>query len=111
MGFSLGDIWKGVKFINKAVDTVVGTPDAQPAPSLVGQKPDLKFARIREGLGAGLMSGQLAKGTRIGIDVPSRFDSKNQWINLQARYLSYLNMAEEFEAPGKVRRAIKLKVS
>ena len=107
MGFSLGDIWKGVKFINKAVDMVTGTPGAPPAPSLVGQKPDLRFTRIREGLGAGLM----AKGTRIGIDIPSRYDSKNQWINLQAKYLSYLNMAEEFEAPGKVRRAIKLKVS
>ena len=47
----------------------------------------------------------------IGVDVPSRFDSSNQWINLQAKYLQYLNMAEAFEDPGKVRRAIKLKVS
>jgi len=102
--------WSGVTTVANAIGAVMnlrGTPGAPPAPSVVGQKPDLKFARIREGLGAGLM----AKGTRIGIDVPSRFDSKNQWINLQANYLSYLNMAEAFEEPGKVRRAIKLKVS
>jgi hypothetical protein len=29
---------------------------------------------------------------------------------MQAKYLAYLNMAEEFEEPGKVRRAIKLTV-
>jgi len=110
MGFSLGDIWGGVKKVATAVDAVMsfgGRPGAAPAPSLIGQRPDLRFARISEGLGAR----QTAGTGRIGIDVPSRFDSKNQWINLQAKYLSYLNMAEEFEAPGKVRRAIKLKVS
>ena len=109
MGFSLGDIWKGVKFINKAVDMVTGTPGAPPAPSLVGQKPELSFGKYKMGFkeGAGLMAGT----GRVGIDVPSRYDSKNQWINLQANYLAYLNMAEAFEEPGKVRRAIKLKVS
>ena len=105
-------LWNGVQFIADAVGMVMnlkggGTPGSAPAPSVIGQRPDLRFARISEGLGARETAGT----GRIGIDVPSRFDSKNQWINLQAKYLSYLNMAEEFEAPGKVRRAIKLKVS
>ena len=34
----------------------------------------------------------------------------NEWVSMQAKYLQYLNMAEEFEEPGKVRRAIKLTV-
>ena len=109
---SWGDIWSGVKKVAGAVDAVMnfgGTPGGQPAPSLIGQKPRLSFQRGKIGLGAG--AGLMAGTAGIGIDVPSRYDSKNQWISLQARYLSYLNMAEEFEAPGKVRRAIKLKVS
>ena len=112
MGFSLGDIWGGVKKVATAVDMVMnlgGTPGGRPAPDLIGQKPRLSFQRGKIGLGAG--AGLMAGPAGIGIDVPSRYDSKNQWISLQARYLSYLNMAEEFEAPGKVRRAIKLKVS
>ena len=109
---SWGDIWSGVKKVAGAVDAVMnfgGTPGGQPAPSLVGQKPELSFGKYKMGFkeGAGLMAGT----GRVGIDVPSRYDSKNQWINLQANYLSYLNMAEAFEEPGKVRRAIKLKVS
>ncbi len=111
MGF-----WTGVVSVANAVNSVMnfgggtrGTPGAGPAPSLISQKPNLSFERGSVGLGtgAGLMSGKGA----IGVDVPSRFDSSNQWINLQAKYLQYLNMAEAFEDPGKVRRAIKLKVS
>ena len=105
-------LWKGVKFVADAVGTVMnlkggGTPGASPAQSLVTPKPDLRFARIQEGLGAR----QTAGTGGIGIDVPSRYGSKNQWIDLQARYLTYLNMAEAFEEPGKVRRAVKLKVT
>jgi|TARA_R100000656_G_scaffold62225_1_gene47984 hypothetical protein len=110
-----GSIWRGVQTVSNAVGLVFGdnkkggTPGAGPAPSLISQKPNLSFERGSVGLGtgAGLMSGKGA----IGVDVPSRFDSSNQWINLQAKYLQYLNMAEAFEDPGKVRRAIKLKVS
>ena len=112
MSLSIGDIWGGVKKVATAVDLVMnlgGRPGAPPAPSLVGQKPRLSFERgsVSLGTGAGLMAGK----ADIGIDVPSRYDSSNKWINLQAKYLTYLNMAEEFEGPGKVRRAIKLKVS
>jgi hypothetical protein len=32
-------------------------------------------------------------------------------MSLQRNYLAYLNMAEAFEEPGKVRRAVKLKIS
>ena len=108
----LGSIWSGVKTVAGAIDKVMnlgGTPGGGPAPSLIGQKPRLSFERgaVAHGLGARETAGT----GRIGIDVPSRYDSKNQWINLQARYLTYLNMAEAFEEPGKVRRAIKLKVS
>jgi hypothetical protein len=108
-----GSIWSGVKTVANAVGLVFGdrggTPGAAPAPSLVGQKPNLSFERGSVGLGtgAGLMAGKGA----IGVDVPSRYDSSNKWIGLQAKYLAYLNMAEAFEDPGKVRRAIKLKVS
>ena len=107
-----GSIWKGVTTVAGAVgkifgDSGSGTPGARPAPSLIGQKPNLNFARIGAGEGAGLMAGT----GEIRIDVPSRYGSKNQWIDLQARYLTYLNMAEAFEEPGKVRRAVKLKVT
>ena len=76
---------------------------------MIGQKPRLSFERGSIGLGTG--AGLMAGTGGVGIDVPSRYDSKNQWINLQARYLDYLNMAEAFEEPGKVRRAVKLKVT
>ena len=106
--------WSGVVKVADAVNSVMnfgggtrGTPGAAPAPSLIGQKPNLNFARIGTREGAGLMAGTGG----IGIDVPSRYDSKNQWINLQANYLAYLNMAEAFEEPGKVRRSVKLKIS
>ena len=108
---SWGQIWKGVKTVTGAVGEIFGdpgggTPGAGPAPSLIGQRPSLNFARIGAREGAGLMAGTGG----VGIDVPSRYDSKNQWIDLQARYLTYLNMAEAFEEPGKVRRSVKLKV-
>ena len=110
---SWGSIWNGVKKVAGAVDAVMnfggGTPGAGPAPSLVGQKPNLSFERGSLGLGTG--AGLMAGTGGVGIDVPSRYDSKNQWINLQANYLAYLNMAEAFEEPGKVRRSVKLKIS
>jgi|TARA_R100001530_G_scaffold1429_1_gene2639 hypothetical protein len=106
--------WSGVTTIAKAVNSVMnfgggtrGKPGAAPAPSLISQKPDLRFTKVGSGMGTGLMAGTGG----VGIDVPSRYDSKNQWINLQAKYLTYLNMAEAFEEPGKVRRSVKLKVS
>ena len=105
-----GRIWSGVKKVAGAVDLIFGgKPGAGPAPSLIGQKPRLSFERGSIGLGTG--AGLMAGTGGVGIDVPSRYDSKNQWINLQARYLTYLNMAEAFEEPGKVRRAVKLKVT
>jgi len=107
---SFGDIWRGVNKVATAIDLVLGgTPGQPPAPSVAGQRPSLSFGQYKMGFGEG--AGIMAKTGRVGIDVPSRYDSKNQWINLQANYLAYLNMAEAFEEPGKVRRAIKLKVS
>ena len=47
----------------------------------------------------------------LTIDMVLKLDkSGNEWVSMQAKYLQYLNMAEEFEEPGKVRRAIKLTV-
>ena len=103
-------IWNGVKFVANAVGMVMnlkGTPGAAPAPSLLGQKPRLSFERgsisLREG--AGLMAGR----GDLWLDKPTGKPG-NEWINTQAKYLAYLNMAEKFEEPGKVRRAIKLTV-
>ena len=45
----------------------------------------------------------------IRLDRPSG-RAGNEWVTMQAKYLQYLNMAEEFEEPGKVRRAVKLTV-
>ena len=104
--------WTGVKKVADAVHTVMnlggGTPGAGPAPSLVGQKPNLSFERgsIGLGTGAGLMAG---KGRIQGV-IPYATRQESGWITLQKRYLAYLNMAEAFEEPGKVRRAVKLKV-
>jgi len=108
---SWGSIWNGVTKIADAVGTVFGdkgsgTPGAARAPSLIGQKPNLNFARIGVGEGAGLMAG---KG-RIQGAIPYATRQEAGWITLQRRYLAYLNMSEAFEEPGKVRRAIKLKV-
>jgi hypothetical protein len=110
MGFNIGDVWGGVVKIADAVGTVFGdrggTPGAARAPSLIGQKPNLNFARISAGEGAGLMAGT----GRIQGAIPYATRQEAGWITLQKRYLAYLNMAEAFEEPGKVRRAIKLKV-
>jgi len=109
----LGDIWGGVTKVADAVSAVFGggsgTPGAGPAPSLIGQKPRLTFQRGKIGLGegAGLMAG---KGTIRG-SIPFASRSEPTWVSLQRKYLAYLNMAEAFEEPGKVRRSVKLKVS
>ena len=107
-------LWSGVVSVAQAVNSVMnfgggtsGTPGAAPAPSLVGQKPNLSFQRGRIGIGEG--SGLMAGRGNIYLDKP-RATPGNEWVNLQAKYLSYLNMAEAFEEPGKVRRAIKLTV-
>lgn len=106
--------WSGVVSVASAVNSVMnlgggskGTPGAAPAPSLIGQKPNLSFQRGRIGIGegAGLMAGR----GNVYLDRPTATPG-NEWINLQANYLAYLNMAEKFEQPGKVRRAIKLTV-
>ena len=103
--------WSGVKTVAGAVHTVMnlggGTPGAGPAPSLVGQKPNLSFQRGRIGIGEG--SGLMASKGDLWLDRPTGKPG-NEWINLQSNYLAYLNMAEKFEEPGKVRRAIKLTV-
>ena len=109
-------LWSGVVSVAQAVNSVMnfgggtsGTPGAAPAPSLVGQKPNLSFQRGKIGLGegAGLMAG---KGTIRG-SIPFASRSEPTWVSLQRKYLAYLNMAEAFEEPGKVRRSVKLKVS
>jgi len=106
--------WTGVVKVADAVNSVMnfgggtrGTPGAAPAPSIIGQKPSLSFARIGMREGAGLMAGR----GRIQGTVPYAMRQEPSWISLQRNYLAYLNMAERFEEPGKVRRAIKLKVS
>ena len=108
-----GSIWKGVKKIAGAVDTVMnfggGAPGAGPAPSLIGQKPRLSFERGRIGIGEG--SGLMAGRGRIQGTVPYATRQEPSWVSLQRNYLAYLNMAEAFEEPGKVRRAVKLKIS
>ena len=110
MGF-----WKGVVKVADAVNSIMnfgggtrGTPGAAPAPSIMGQKPRLSFERgsigLREGAGS-LMAGR----SNLYLDRPTGKPG-NEWINLQSNYLAYLNLAEKFEEPGKVRRAIKLTV-
>ena len=109
-----GSIWRGVQTVSKAVGLVFGdkkggTPGAGPAPSLLGQKPRLSFERGRIGIGEG--SGLMAGRGRIQGTVPYATRQEPSWVSLQRNYLAYLNMAEAFEEPGKVRRAVKLKVS
>ena len=106
--------WSGVRNVAQAVNSVMnfgggtsGTPGAAPAPSLIGQKPNLSFQRGRIGIGEG--SGLMASKGDLWLDRPTGKPG-NEWINLQSNYLAYLNMAEKFEEPGKVRRAIKLTV-
>ena len=110
MGFSLKSIWKGVKFVNEAVDLVMGgKPGAPPTQSVVGQKPDLSFGKYKMGFGEG--SGLMAGSGRIQGTVPYATRQEPSWVSLQRNYLAYLNMAEAFEEPGKVRRSVKLKIS
>ena len=106
--------WSGVVSVAQAVNSVMnfgggtrGTPGAAPAPSLIGQKPNLNFARVGVGEGAGLMAGR----GRIQGTVPYAMRQEPSWVSLQRNYLAYLNMAEAFEEPGKVRRSVKLKIS
>ena len=87
MGWNVGDIWSGVKSVAKAVDSVMnfgGTPGAGPAPSLIGQKPNLAFQRgsisLREG--AGLMAGH----GRIQGTVPYAMRQEPSWVSLQRNY-------------------------
>ena len=107
--------WKGVVKVADAVNSVMnfgggtrGTPGAAPAPSIMGQKPRLSFERGSIGLREGTGSLLAGKG-ELWLDRPTGKPG-NEWINLQANYLAYLNLAEKFEEPGKVRRAIKLTV-
>ena len=102
-------IWNGVRTVATAAQAVLGTPGAAPAPSLVSQKPSLAFQRgsVAHGLGARTASGT---GQISGV-VPYAMRQEPSWMSLQRNYLAYLNMAEAFEEPGKVRRSVKLKVS
>ena len=105
------NIWNGVKTVKSAVqtifgDSVKGQPGQGPVQSLIGHKPNLNFAGKM-----GLMEGANMRGYAgdLRLDRPSG-KAGNEWVSMQAKYLQYLNMAEEFEEPGKVRRAIKLTV-
>jgi len=102
-------IWNGVRTVATAAQAVLGTPGAAPAPSLVSQKPSLAFQRgsVAHGLGARTVSGT---GQISGV-VPYAMRQEPSWVSLQRNYLAYLNMAEAFEEPGKVRRSVKLKIS
>jgi|TARA_Y100000296_G_scaffold67584_1_gene80274 hypothetical protein len=104
-------IWNGVKTVKSAVqtifgDSVKGQPGKGDVQSLIGHKPNLNF-----GGKMSLMEGANMRGYAgdLRLDRPSG-KSGNEWVSMQAKYLQYLNMAEEFEEPGKVRRAIKLTV-
>ena len=105
------NIWNGVRTVKSAVqqifgDKVSGQPGQGPVPSLVGSKPNLNFGgdiSLREG------TGLMAHRGDIRLDRPSG-RAGYEWVTMQAKYLQYLNMAEEFEEPGKVRRAVKLTV-
>ena len=101
----------GVRTVAKAVGTIFGDIKGQPGqgnvPSLVGQKPNLNFGATRMGLMTG--ANKLGYAGNLRLDKPTG-KAGNEWITLQKNYLAYLNMAEAFEEPGKVRRAIKLTV-
>ena len=115
MGFWSGvtsavSAFKGFKDVAQAVGGIFGDikgqPGKGPVPSLVGQKPNLSF-----GGKMGLMEGSNMRGYAgdLRLDKPDA-SSGSEWVSLQRNYLAYLNMAEAFEEPGKVRRAIKLTV-
>jgi len=101
----------GVRTVAKAVGTVFGDIGGQPGqgnvPSLVGSKPNLSFGATRMGLMEG--AGKPGYAGDLRLDKP-RVDSGSEWVTLQRNYLAYLNMAEDFEEPGKVRKAYKLTV-
>ena len=101
----------GVRTVAKAVGTVFGDIGGQPGqgnvPSLVGQKPNLNFGATRMGLMEG--AGKPGYAGDLRLDRPTG-KAGSEWVSMQAKYLQYLNMAEEFEEPGKVRRAVKLTV-
>jgi hypothetical protein len=113
MAWDLGSIWTGVTTIASAVGTIfgdkkiTGQPGRGPVPSLIGQKPNLNFGATRMGLMEG--AGKPGYAGDLRLDKPTA-DSGSEWVKLQRNYLAYLNMAEAFEEPGKVRRAIKLTV-
>ena len=113
MAWDLGSIWTGVTTIARAVGTIfgdkkiTGQPGQGPVPSLIGSKPNLNFGDTRMGLMEG--TGKQGYSGDIRLGRPSG-KAGNEWVNMQAKYLQYLNMAEKFEEPGKVRRAIKLTV-
>ena len=116
MGFWSGlttavSAFKGFKDVAQAVGGIFGDikgqPGQGPVPSLIGQKPNLSFGDTRMGLMEGADKRGFAGDLRL--DKPTA-DSGSEWVNLQRNYLAYLNMAEAFEEPGKVRRAIKLTV-
>ena len=105
------NIWNGVKTVKSAVqtifgDSVKGQPGKGDVQSLIGHKPNLSF-----GGKMGLMEGANMRGYAgdLRLDKPDASPG-SEWVNLQRNYLAYLNMAEAFEDPGKVRRAIKLTV-
>ena len=110
-GTKLWNWYKGAKTATEGArsifQTLKGIPGQLPVGSLVGQAPDLNFGQTRMGLMEG--AGKRGYSGDISLGRPSG-KAGNEWINMQAKYLQYLNMAEEFEEPGKVRRAIKLKV-
>ena len=103
--------YKGAKTVKSAVQNIFGDvkgqPGQGPVPSLIGHKPNLNFGGGNISLKEG--TGLMAHRGDIRLDRPSG-RAGNDWVTMQAKYLQYLNMAEEFEEPGKVRRAIKLTV-
>jgi len=103
--------FKGFKDVAQAVGGIFGDiggqPGRGPVPDLVGQKPNLSFGATRMGLMEG--AGKPGYAGDLRLDRP-KADSGSEWVTLQRNYLAYLNMAEAFEEPGKVRRAIKLTV-
>jgi len=103
--------FKGFKDVAQAVGGIFGDiggqPGRGPVPDLVGSKPNLSFGATRMGLMEG--AGKPGYAGDLRLDRP-KADSGSEWVTLQRNYLAYLNMAEAFEEPGKVRRAIKLTV-
>ena len=115
MGFWSGvttavSAFKGFKDVAQAVggifNDIKGQPGQGPVPNLIGQKPNLSF-----GGKMGLMEGANMRGYvgDLRLDKPDASPG-SEWVHLQRNYLAYLNMAEAFEDPGKVRRSIKLTV-